>query len=230
MTIEKCHRCVGETCENQVADECLPVSAFGNVFEKSVKIATIGLNPALNEFYLSDYKTLNKRSQRLAALVDYNKASRAGLQEADVEDAKKRREEYFTNAEREPHYYFEGLESSIGRIEPSWSFISGNVVHIDLVACATNVRWRELSENFQMELITNCRGYFLETLYQLPNGTMLSPVGSRVISELKSDAIKKFGLIFEQNVGEQPINIPWNRFCIGKLKLRDKEFPVVKLP
>jgi hypothetical protein len=161
MMIEKCHHCIGsQACENQVVNECLPVSAFGNVSGKSVKVATIGLNPALNEFYLSDYITLKNRSLRLAALVDYNITSRADLQEADIEDVKRRREEYFINAEREPHSYFEKLESLISRIEPRWSFVSGRVVHIDLVACATRVRWSKLSDNCQKELIGNCREFF----------------------------------------------------------------------
>jgi hypothetical protein len=73
MTIEKCHRCVGsQACQNQVVNECLPVSAFGNVSGKSVKVATIGLNPVLNEFYHPpNYTTLKNLSQRLAALSDY---------------------------------------------------------------------------------------------------------------------------------------------------------------
>lgn len=231
MTIEKCHHCVGsQACENQVKNECLPVSAFGKVLGKSVKAATIGLNPALNEFYLYDYITLKNRSLRLAALIDYNKKSRADLQEADIDNAKTRREEYFTNGEREPHSYFEKLESLISRIEPRWSYVSGSVVHIDLAACATCVRWSELSNDCKKGLIANCRGHFLKTLSQLPNGTMLLVRDSRVISEMKSDEIKKRGLIFEQDGGEHLINIKWIHFYVGRLKWREKEFSVAKLP
>jgi hypothetical protein len=221
VIIEKCHHCVGsQACQNQVVNECLPVGAFGNVSGKSVKAAIIGLNPALNEFFHSDYKTIKSRSQRLAVLGDYNLTSRADLQEADIDDAKKRRAEYFISADREWHSHFEKLESLISRIQPLWSFVSGRVVHIDLVACATQMRWNDLSDDCQKELITNCRGHFLATLSLLPTGTMLLLDGSRVISE-----IKKLDLIFEQDGGEQPINIQWNRGCVGKLKWGEKEFP-----
>jgi hypothetical protein len=226
MTIEKCHRCVGsQACQNQVVNECLPVSAFGNVSGKSVKVAIIGLNPALNEFYHSDYITLKNRSQRLAALSDYNLTSRADLQEADIKDAKKRREEYFINADREWHSHFEKLEGLISRIQPLWSFVSGRLVHIDLVACSTRVRWSDLLDDCQKELLTNCRSHFLTTLSQLPNGTMLLLDGSRVLSEMKNDEIKKLGLIFEQEGEKKLINIQWNYGYIGKLKWADKEFP-----
>jgi hypothetical protein len=59
---------------------------------------------------------------------------------------------------------------------------------------------------------------------------MLLPIGPRVISEMKSGEIKKLGLIFEQDGQGQFVNTKWNRIYIGKLKWRDKEFPVAKLP
>lgn len=225
MTIERCHRCVGNSCQNQVVNECLPVGAFGDVFGKSVKVATIGLNPALNEFYQKDFKTIKNRSQRLAALNDYNLTNRADLQEADIQDAKKRREEYFINPDRDWHSHFEKLESLISRIQPLWSFVSGRVVHIDMVACSTRVRWGDLSDVCRKELMANCRGHFLATLSQLPNGTMLLLDGSTVISAMKNDELKKLGLIYEQEGDEHLINIQWNRGFIGKLKLGEKEFP-----
>jgi hypothetical protein len=225
MTIERCHRCVGDTCENQVVNECLPVSAFGNVSGKSVKVAIIGLNPALNEFYLSDYITLKSRSLRLAALIDYNLTSRADLQEADIDDAKKRREEYFINADREWHSHFEKLESLVSRIEPRWSFVLGRVVHIDLVACATRVRWGKLSGNCQNELIKNCRGYFLETLSQLPSGTLLLLDGIRVVNEMRLLEVEQPGLNFGQEKEMEISLIQGNRGFIGKMKWGEKEFP-----
>jgi hypothetical protein len=216
MAIEKCHRCVGsQACQNQVVKECLPVSAFGNVSGKSVKVATIGLNPVLNEFYHPpNYTTLKNRSQRLAALSDYELTSRADLQVADVKDEKDRREKYFVDDDRQCHSYFNRLQNRINGIQPLWSFVSGRVVHIDLVACATRVRWGRLSGGCQKELIGNCRENFCSTLSQLPNGTILLPVNSEVIAE-----IEKLGLIPEQD-----------RDFIGKLNLGKKVFPVASLP
>jgi hypothetical protein len=217
MMIEKCHRCVGsQACENQVVNECLPVDVFGNISEKSVMVATVGLNPALNEFYERDYKTPKSRDQRLAMLSDYKLNSRADLHEADLKDAKKRREEYFVNTAREWHSYFERFESLISRIEPRWSFVSGRVVHIDLVACSTYVRWSELSENCKTNLLSNCRGHFLETLSNLPNGTLLLFDGSSVINEMRN-----LGATFDRE-GDY---LQQNRGYIGNLKLGEKLFP-----
>jgi hypothetical protein len=219
MTIEKCQRCIGShACQSQVVNECLPVNAFGDVSGKSVEVATIGLNPALNEFFYNG--AAKERSQRLPILNDYNVTSRANLQNGDIDDAKKRRETYFKDPDRGCHPHFEKLESLVSRVQPAWSYLLGNVVHIDLVACATEVRWGDLSNNCQAELLTNCRGHFLATLSRLPNGTLLFFDGTRVVSEMK-----QIGLQFKQEGGEKLINIRGNRGCIGELKFGDKTFP-----
>ena len=66
---------------------------FGSVSEKWVKVATIGLNPALNEFRQNGIA--KARNLRLPILSDYGAAARINLNAADSDDAKKRREEYF---------------------------------------------------------------------------------------------------------------------------------------
>ena len=219
MVIEKCQRCVGnQTCSNQVVAECIPVRAFGDGSSKLVQVATIGLNPARNEFF--HYGLAKGRSQRLAVLHDYEATSRADLQDADVDDARNRRKGYFSNLNRGWHPHFEKLESFVSRIEPVWSYFSGRVVHIDLVACATEVRWGELSASCQTGLLANCRAHFLATLSRLPNGTLLFFDGSRVISEMR-----QIGLSFEQEGGDQRINIQGNLGCVGKLIFREKTFP-----
>lgn len=220
MLIEKCHQCVGsQACENQVVNECLPVGAFGNVLGKSVWVATIGLNPALNEFYERDYQKPKSREQRLAMLHDYKLTSRADLREVDIKDAKKRSEEYFVNADREYHSYFEKLESLISRIEPRWSFVSGRVVHLDLVACPTQKRFGELSDSCRKQLIANCRVHFLEKLSNLPNKTLLLFDGASIVNEMRN-----LGATFDQEGGHL-INLQYNRGYIGKFKLGEKEFP-----
>jgi hypothetical protein len=55
---------------------------------------------------------------------------------------------------------------------------------------------------------------------------MLLLDGSRVISEMKSEALKKRGLMFNQEGAATLINTRWNYGYIGKLKLDEKEFPV----
>ena len=218
-TIEQCERCIGSsTCQKQVVNECLPVNAFGNVSEKQVKVATIGLNPALNEFRHSGIAI--PRNQRLPILSDYNATSRINLQTADVDDAKKRREEYFKHHEREWHSFFEKMECLVGRIQPTWSYFWGSAVHVDMVACATEVRWSGLTADCQSELLTNCRGHFLATLSRLPDGTMLLFDGARVTNEMR-----QLGLQYEQIGGVELINIRGMSGCLGTLKFGDKTFP-----
>jgi hypothetical protein len=215
MTIEKCQRCLGnQAYKSQIVAECLPVSAFGDVLHKSVEAATIGLNPALDEFYHKDYTKLKDRNQRLAVLKDYEITSRSDLQQDNVEEAQKRRKKYFTATARECHPFFKRLQNRISDINPSWSFVSGRIIHIDLVACATREKWGKLG-NCRKELLNNCQENFLATLSELPSGTVLIPTNQWVSAE-----IQKLNIIMS------PENE--NIRCIGKLKLGDKEFPVAR--
>jgi hypothetical protein len=219
MVIEKCNRCVGNpACENQVVNECLPVPAFGDVAGKKLQVVTIGLNPALNEYFSFDGNP-KEQSQRLGMLNDYG-AERTGLSDANVENAKERREGYFQNIDRWWHSYFEKLESVICRVNPDWSYASGSAAHIDLVACATRRAWGDLSQGCQSELLKNCRDHFLATLSRVPNGTILLFDGSTVTTEIYNS-----GLSVVQEGGVQLINIRNNRGQIGKLKFGEKEFP-----
>lgn len=218
MSIERCQRCVGGTFQNQVANECLPVDAFGDVAGKQVQVATIGLNPAATEFYQGNISV--EQNQRLSMLSDYRISSRADLKDADMADAEKKRKHYFNNPQRGWHPYFEKLESFFSRVQPAWSYVSGRVVHIDLVACATKVRWGDLSGDCQVGLMQNCREYFLATLSKLPNGTLLLLDGKTVVAEMQ-----KLGLAVEKDGGDQRIDVTGNTGWAGKIICKDKTFP-----
>jgi hypothetical protein len=161
---------------------CLPVPAFGNPSGKRVKVATIGLNPALNEFQIRG--TWKPAELRLPILNDYHKQTREELIETNIEKATKRRENYFTDLQRSPHGYFESLDSVLGRVNHLWSFALGSAVHFDLVACSTQKKWGDLDTESRKTLVTNCRPHFLRTLSELPSGTLLLLNGSSVCDEL----------------------------------------------
>ena len=223
MTIERCQRCVGSrACDNQVVKECLPVPYFGVITKQRLKIVTIGLNPALNEFKVN--QVLKVRSQRLAMLVDYSVNGRTALRDADLADAEARRDRYFMDTERNWHSYFEKMESVINRVNPSWSYFLGTAAHLDLVACATKDRWSKITPTVQTLLIGNCREHFLHSLSKLPNGTVLLCDGPRTMQEMGN-----LGLVLEKQP-PQLINIRkasgGDTGWIGKLILGDKEFPV----
>jgi len=202
--------------------DCVPVPVFGNIVSPHLKVVTIGLNPALNEFYADGIP--KARSQRLAVLADYHAQSRTDLRDEDVLDAKGRREIYFRDHKRDWHSYFEKMESVLTRVSPAWTYAMSSAAHIDLVACATQNRWSKLTGDCQTALIQNCREHFLASLSQLPNGTVILCDGPRATNE-----IQKLGLRVEMKPA-QLINVRdvgrgdtgWQ----GDLFLGDKTFPL----
>lgn len=183
MPIEKCRRCVeNQSCESPIANECLPIPVFGDIEQSRILVATVGLNPALNEFYQKG--ELKSESQRLAVLGDYAVTSRLELSDESIADAKTRRNNYFRNPVREWHQYFEKFDSLLARTNPAWSYWQGTAVHIDIVACATKVRWGDLTARSKAVLIGNCREYLLESLSRLPDGTVVLCDGGQVMQEI----------------------------------------------
>ena len=224
MPIESCQRCVGNrACDDQVVMECLPVPYFGDITNKLLKVVTIGLNPALDEYYEYDGEPKN-RSQRLALLADFNTTAREKLRDADLTDAKARRDGYFRDPKRDWHTYFQRMESVIYRVNPEWSYFLGSAVHVDLVACGTKVRWSRLRKEVQATLIGNCREHFLTSLAMLPGGTVLLCDGPRAMQE-----IQNLGLGVETQP-MQLINLRDNdrgdHGWIGNLIFKDKQFPI----
>ena len=195
MSIERCHRCVrNQACDNQVVKECLPVPFFGDIMKPHLKVVTIGLNPALTEYFADGAK---EKSQRLPILSDYAQNTRTALSDADVVDAKSRREKYFQNVNRDWHPYFEKMESVLNRVNPAWTYVMGSAAHIDVVACATRDRWSKLTGTCQAELIKNCREHFSRTICSLPDGTVILCDGPRAMKE-----IGNLGFRFEMKARE----------------------------
>jgi len=201
--------------------ECLPVPFFGDICNPRLKIVTVGLNPALNEYYFNGIP--KSRSQRLAAIGDYGIKARADLNEANLADAKARRDLYFRDPNRNWHPYFEKMESVTNRVNPGWSYFWGTAAHLDLVACATKDRWGNIGAQIQTLLIGNCRDHFLNSLSRLASGTVLFCDGPRVMQETQN-----LGLTLERQP-PQLINIReasgGDTGWIGKLILGDKAFP-----
>ena len=221
MVIEKCQVCVGDpACENQVDSRCLPVPVFGDLTKPHLKVVTIGLNPALNEFL--DRGQAVERSQRLAMLEDYQVATRADLSPMNVFDAKKRREEYFANPDRNWAAYFERMESVLTRVQPAWTYVMGSAAHIDIVACATKDRWGDLTNGCKTALTKNCQTHFVNSLTSLPNGTVILGDGQRT-----RQALGQLGLDFtiEKTERINILKIPIDTGWVGKIKTGDKIYP-----
>lgn len=163
-----------------------------------------------------------ERSQRLAILGDYDGVERReDLRDADVHDAKQRRERYFSDPDRGWHPHFEKLDGLLGRIDQEWTYVLGRVVHVDLVACATRARWGELGGGCKKEMLGNCRERFLANLSSVPDGTLVLLDGSAVSREIMGP-----GLEVEQSGGEQLINMRGDRGWVGRMAVGGKAFAV----
>lgn len=224
MCIEKCEKCLNTpNTHANLASACLPVPAFGDLTSDILEAVTIGLNPALNEFVTGGL-IIPDRTLRLPVLTDYNAQNRSTLNQADLEDTKERRDNYFKNEWRNWHTYFEKLELLLSRINPKWSYINGKVAHLDLVACATTIRWGDLLPACKSDMVNNCREHFLTSLMSIRNGTLLLLDGQTVMDWMNSPDI----IHFEEITTERTIHMTAGQTMIGrlgKIRCQDKSFP-----
>jgi hypothetical protein len=198
-----------------IVSECLPVRSFGNHSDGGVKVATVGLNPALNEFgSIGGWKP---KPLRLPMVADY-KCERANLIEADLTNARTRRENYFSDTARKPHAYFERLSALLHNVNDTWSYKEGSVVHCDLVACATKDAWSNLSARVASKLAENCRQHFLNTLAEIPSGARLLLNGSFVLGELCRQGIYLRLDRGPESICNDPLLIGWR----GAIVLRSR--------
>jgi hypothetical protein len=157
LPIECCTKCLQDgITKSGIVSECLPVRTFGNHLATRVKVATVGLNPALNEFRPRGGQWKSKEL-RLPIVADYDKHDRGGLKEDDVENAEVRRGNYFCDPKRKSHPFFEPLSVLLRNVNGVWSYRTGSAVHCDLVACTTTVAWSCLSARIASKLAENCR-------------------------------------------------------------------------
>jgi len=223
MAIEKCHRCVDSLVTGaQIAAECLPVPCFGDLSSANLKVVTVGLNPALNEFYQVGIP--KERERRLALLGDYECARRINLSDEDIMDAQKRRKQYFSDSKRGWHTYFEKMEALLTNVHSSWNFFWGSAVHIDLVACATKERWSKLAPSVQEIMVENCQEFFLDALKNIPDGVVILCDGKRIVSEMTNLPLN-IQWRPKQLIQIHPENGP-NLGCVGDLVIGCKKHKI----
>jgi hypothetical protein len=149
-----------------------------------VAVATVGLNPALNEW--QEKGRWRPMERRLSILSDFNATKRGELTDSDLIGVRATRDAYFTN---KPHSYFGPLESLLQCVKPTWSYHSGTAIHLDLVACATRERWGYLPTDAKVVIKANCRENVRHTLRLLPGVTILLLNGKPVLDGLLEAAI-----------------------------------------
>ncbi len=216
LPIERCTKCLQDRITKSViVSDCLPVRAFGNHLAARVKVATIGLNPALNEFRPRRGQWKSKEL-RLPIVADYDKRDRVGLNEDNVENARARRENYFCDPRRKPNPFFGPLNDLLHDVNVTWSYEAGSAVHCDLVACATTVAWGYLNARIACKLAKNCRKHFLNTLSKLPSNTRLFLNGAFVFGELCRQGLYMKLERGPESICAEPLLIGWR----GKIVLR----------
>jgi hypothetical protein len=165
---------------------------------------------------------LSNKCSNIFSVFQQPVKARAELRDADLADAKARRERYFNASDRNWHTFFEKMESVINRVNPAWSYLWGTAAHLDFVACATKDRWSELAPQTKTSLIRNCREHFLASLSILPNGTVLLGDGQGVMAALQNTPLRM------ELQPAQLINVReggGDKGWIGKVFFGGKEFP-----
>jgi hypothetical protein len=216
VTIECCTSCLHDGfTKSVIVSECLPIRAFGNHSAACVKVVTMGLNPALNEFCPRGRQWKSKEL-RLPIVADYDKYDRAGLREDDTKKALARRENYFCDPKRNSHPFFKPLSVLLRDVNSAWSYKAGSAVHCDLVACATTVAWSYLSARIASKLAENCRKHFLNTLSEIPSSARLLLNGAFVFGELCRQGLYMKLERGPEPIYDKPLLIGWR----GKIVLR----------
>jgi hypothetical protein len=165
--ILKCSTCLRDALTKAwIVEECLPVPAFGEIASARVEVATVGLNPASNEFYAGN--ELKLPSERLPAFSDYGVTARNQLTAENVTDATRRRVDYFNGEARRAHDWFVRLGVILSTANADWSYGNGNAAHLDIVACATKQKWSKIDEDARKVLVANCRKHLESTVGGLP--------------------------------------------------------------
>jgi len=117
----------------------LPVLFFGNFFAAS--IATVGLNPSLQEYLSPGGEELDGPGRRFETLRSLGVPSRSSLSDEHAVQAMARMRGYF-ECGKPVYRWFGGLSRVVQGM--GFSFTEGCAVHLDLLQEATDPTWSRL--------------------------------------------------------------------------------------
>jgi len=218
MNLGKCVDCQNTAAAEVIKWQCLPVRSFGGLPTGRLKAVTVGLNPAYDDWLTPDQKNWRNPQERAATDFDYKKSKRGDLTPKDCADTVRRLGEYFHHPNKKWHRYFEAMELFLAHIHHDWSYAYGTVMHIDLIACATQMRFKDIPGQARETLLKNCEKHLLETIRCLPENIIMLLNGST-----QAEAVKKLG---EINVHRSRVLININGLTgsSGELKIAEKNF------
>jgi len=124
---------------NYSVDGSLPVIAFGDLWKATV--ATVGLNPSLQEYLDKDGRELDGPKRRFETLKSLGAVSRDSLSDDQCERALETMRCYF-QPEKPVYAWFRGLDRVLKGM--GFEYEAGTAAHLDLVQEATDPTWSTL--------------------------------------------------------------------------------------
>jgi hypothetical protein len=163
--------CLSDATKDHIIPDYIPNFRFGEF--STVEAVTVSINPAEN--------VDGKRP--LPMLSDYHRTSRLDLATEDLDDLSSRSDHYYRQGDMHP--FFLSLEKILQAIDPNWTYASGKVAHIDLVACVTTKLWSQIRpKKIQDVLIAKCEKHFVNTLTLLPPNCLIVCDGATVLNHV----------------------------------------------
>ena len=117
----------------------LPVIAFGDLWR--AKVATVGLNPSLQEYLSKDKSELDGAKRRFETLTSLGAASRDSMSDDQCERVLETMRCYF-QPDKPVYAWFRGLDRVLKGM--GFQYEAGSAAHLDLVQEATDPTWSKL--------------------------------------------------------------------------------------
>src|ERR1043166_1828277 len=169
--VSKCTLCL--SCAASILNDYIPTFRFGVL--STCRAVTISINPAEN---------VHGR-RPLPRLGDYGVTDRRDLKEEHLSDISRRSDEYFAHGTK--HRFFNTLASVVASIDQTWTYETGTLSHVDLVACVTRPTWANgVPEEDRSVMLRNCRPHFLNTLRLLPPDCWLLCDGKTALQAIEA--------------------------------------------
>ncbi len=161
------------------------VVSFGNFRE--ARVATLGINPSLQEFLTKDGAWLSEPERRLATCESIGAESCEDMTLGQAIQIVSESDNYF---HRNPYKWFNNLEKILNCAFDA-SYYDGSACHLDLSQWATNPIWRDLSVQQQQILLDDGVHHLRSQLVQ-KNITHVIVNGAQVWNEIKRSGLAEF--------------------------------------
>lgn len=165
--------------QGEIVPSSTPVISFGDF--RSVRVATLGINPSNKEFVNNRGELLSGEKQRLATLPSLNAAALTTLSDEQVAIVIRDCNNYFSGND---YSWFKTLDNVI---KPGLgvSYFDNTACHLDIVQWSTKTKWQSLEPQIKTTLLDDGR---IHLNNQLSNSQISTVIvnGKSVWSELES--------------------------------------------